>query len=81
MEESTESLIEDFKVTAFHMFSAVQDVLDDLKENKGLVLLTGGDLVMICDQIKEDSKTHSPKILADKFWQFRENRSEAEIQW
>ncbi|MDN6279895.1 MAG: SDR family oxidoreductase [Psychroflexus sp.] len=118
MEETTASLSEDFKVGVLSALDAVQTVFEDLKENQGTVLLTGGGLAIhpnpemgsvcmgkaalrnlgfqlnttlekdniyagmltICDQIKEDSTTHSPKILADKFWQLHENRSEAEIQ-
>lgn len=118
MDESTASLSEDFNLAVFNALYAVQTVFEDLTENKGAVLLTGGGLainpnpemgsvclgkaalrnlgfqlnktlkkvniyagmVTVCDQIKKDSKTHSPKVIADKFWQLYENRSEAEIQ-
>lgn len=37
-------------------------------------------MLTVCDQIKEDSTTHSPTILANKFWELQENRAEAEIK-
>lgn len=118
MDETTEVLLDDLKVSVINALFAVQTVYEDLKENQGTVLLTGGGLainpnpelgsvclgkaalrnlafqlnetlkskniyvgiVTICDQIKEDSSTHSPKILADIFWQLQENRSEVEIK-
>lgn len=119
MEESPDSLGEDFKLSVINALYAVQTVFEDLKENQGSVLLTGGGLainpnpemgsvcmgkaalrnlalqlnqtlkkdtvfagtVTICDQIKTDSKTHSPKLIANKFWELHEKRSEAEIQY
>lgn len=119
MEESTESIGEYFKLIALNALFAVQTVYDDLKENQGDVILTGGGLainpnpemgsvcigkaalrnlafqlnqtlkkdnifagtVTICDQIKTDSKTHSPKIIAHKFWELHKKRAEAEIQY
>lgn len=46
MEESPESLGEDFKITVLNALYAVQTVFEDLKENQGSVLLTGGGLAI-----------------------------------
>lgn len=119
MDEATEELLEDFKISVVNAQHSVKTVFEDLKANQGTVLLTGGGLalkpnsemgsvclgkaalrnlafqlnetlakenifagtVTVCDQIKENSKTHSPKLIADKFWQMHNNRSDAEIQY
>lgn len=37
-------------------------------------------IVTVCDQIREESETYSPHIIAQKFWQLHQNRSKPEIQ-
>lgn len=35
--------------------------------------------ITICNMISEDSATHNPTILANKFWELNESRNEIEI--
>ena len=119
MEETTDDLVNDFKISVANAFHSVKLLHKDLKENKGAVLLTGGGFanypnpqfgslslgkaslrnlafqlnevlkadniyagtVTINGYIQPNSETHSPKILADKFWELHQQRNQAEIQY
>jgi short-subunit dehydrogenase len=119
MDETTDELIDDFKISVANAFHSVKLLNRDLKENQGVVLLTGGAFanqpspmfgslslgkaslrnlafqlnevlksdnvfvgtVTINGYIQHSSETHSPKILAEKFWQLHKQRTEIEIQY
>lgn len=119
MDETTDELVDDFKISVANAFHSVKILYHDLKENKGVVLLTGGSFalnpspqfgslslgkaslrslafqlnevlksddiyvgtVTINGYIHHGSETHSPRILAEKFWELRQNRAEIEIQY
>lgn len=118
MDETTDELVDDFKISVANAFHSVKILHDDLKENKGAVLMTGGSFainpspqfgslslgkaslkslafqlnevlksdniyvgtVTINGYIHHGSETHSPKILAEKFWELHQNREAIEIQ-
>ncbi len=42
LSEETEDLVKDFRLNVAHVFHSVQYLLDDLRQTKGAVLLTGG---------------------------------------
>ena len=42
LSEETEDLVKDFRLNVAHVFHSVQYLLDDLRQTKGTVLLTGG---------------------------------------
>lgn len=46
LEETTEALVEDFKISVAHALHAVQTLRDDLQAQKGAVLLTGGGFAL-----------------------------------
>ncbi|WP_167343097.1 SDR family NAD(P)-dependent oxidoreductase [Nonlabens sp. SY33080] len=119
MEETTEEIVEDFKISTANAFHTVKKLHPDLKTEKGVVLFTGGAFALqpsaqfgslslgksalrnlafqLNDSLKEDgifvgtvtidgyiqheSETHSPAILAEKFWQLHQERSQIEIQY
>jgi short-subunit dehydrogenase len=119
MDETTDELVDDLKISVAHAFHLVKHLHNDLKENRGAVLLTGGAFanhpspmfgslslgkaslrnlafqlnevlkpddiyagtVTINGYIQHTSETHSPKILAEKFWQLHQERTEVEIQY
>ncbi len=119
LDETTEDLVEDFKLTVAGAFYSVKTLQQKLKETKGAVLLTGGGLALypnpqvgslslgkagirnlayqlnevlkedniyvgtltINNSIQPESETHSPKILADKFYELYVNRTDVEIQY
>lgn len=117
LEESVEDLTNGFKISVGNAFAATMELLPDLKENQGAVLLTGGGsanhpnpamasislgkagirnlalqlhetlkphgvfvgTVTISGWIQPDSATHSPTILAQKFWELNQARNRVEI--
>jgi len=119
MDEKTEDLVEDFKLSVANAFHSVKTLQEKLKESKGAVLFTGGGLathpnvqvgslsigkaalknlalqlhevmkveniyvgtLTVNNAISKDSETHSPKILAEMYWEMYEKRSDAEIQY
>ena len=119
MDETTDQLVEDFKISTANAFHAISTLHLDLKGNKGTILLTGGvfavqpnaqfgslslgkaalrnlayqlnpvlekdgiyvGTVTIDGYIQHSSETHSPKILAEKFWQLHNDRTDIEIQY
>jgi short-subunit dehydrogenase len=119
MDETTDELVNDFKISVANAFHSVKNLHDDLRVNKGAVLLTGGAFainpspqfgslslgkaslrslafqlnevlkaddiyvgtVTINGYIHAGSETHSPKILAEKFWELHQNREAIEIQY
>jgi short-subunit dehydrogenase len=119
MEETTEELVDDFKISVANAFHSVKHLYEDLKENHGAVLLTGGAFankpspmfgslslgkaslrnlafqlnevlkkenvyvgtLTIDGYIQHTSETHSPKILAEKFWLLHQERNQIEIQY
>ncbi|WP_306350777.1 SDR family NAD(P)-dependent oxidoreductase [Flavobacterium sp. '19STA2R22 D10 B1'] len=118
LEETSDTLVNDFTLNVANALHSLQCVHNDLKDRKGAFLLSGGGLslfphsqygslaigkasirnlafqlnkrlkpenifvgtVTIAGSIEENSKTHSPAILANKFWELLQHRSEAEIQ-
>jgi len=118
IDEKTEDLIDDFKITVANAFHSVKTLHQQLKETNGTVLFTGGGLALypnvqvgslslgkaalrnlafqlhevlkqdniyvgtltVNNSIQPESETHSPKILADKFWEMYVNRTDDEIQ-
>jgi short-subunit dehydrogenase len=119
MDETTDELVDDFKVSVANAFHSVKHLHEELRENQGAVLLTGGAFanqpspmfgslslgkaslrnlafqlnevlksdniyvgtVTINGYIQHSSETHSPKMLAEKFWQLHQQRTEIEIQY
>jgi short-subunit dehydrogenase len=119
MDETTDELVDDFKISVANAFHSVKILHKDLKENQGVVLLTGGGFaihpspafgslslgkaslrslafqlnevlksdniyvgtVTINGYIQHSSETHSPKILAEKFWTLYQQRNDIEIQY
>jgi short-subunit dehydrogenase len=119
MDETTDELVDDFKISVANAFHSVKILHKELKENQGVVLLTGGGFannpspafgslslgkaslrslafqlnevlkadniyvgtVTINGYIQHSSETHSPKILAEKFWTLHQQRSDIEIQY
>jgi short-subunit dehydrogenase len=119
IDEKTEDLVDDFKISVANAFHCVKTLHKQLKETNGAVLFTGGGLALypnvqvgslslgkaalrnlafqlhevlkqddiyfgtltINNAIQPESKTHSPKILADKFWEMYLSRTETEIQY
>jgi short-subunit dehydrogenase len=119
MDESTDDLVDDFKISVANAFHTVKLLYQDLKEMQGTVLFTGGvfainpspqfgslslgkaalrnlafqlhqelkadniyvSTLTINGYIQHSSETHSPKILAEKFWNMHQTRSEVEIQY
>ncbi|SOD12459.1 SDR family NAD(P)-dependent oxidoreductase [Pedobacter xixiisoli] len=119
IEEETEDLVNDFKITVANAFHAVKTVYQQLKEANGAVLITGGGLAIhpnpkvgslslgkaalrnlsfqlhdvlrseeiyvgtltVNNAIQPDSDTHSPRILANKFWNMYLERAVKEIQY
>lgn len=119
MDETTEDLVEDFKISVANAFHSVKTLHQKLKETKGAVLFTGGGIALypnpqvgslslgkaglrnlafqlnevlkpdgiyvgtltVNNAIQPDSETHSPKILADKFYEMYLNRTDVEIQY
>jgi short-subunit dehydrogenase len=117
MDETTEELVDDFKITVANAYHSVKILMDDLKKNKGSILLTGGAFALypnhnfgslslgkaglrslafqlnealkseniyvgtltINGYIQHSSETHSPKILAEKFWKLHQERTEIEV--
>ncbi|MEA5429710.1 SDR family NAD(P)-dependent oxidoreductase [Arcicella lustrica] len=118
LEETSASLIDDFSRNVAAALDAYLLVQNDLKENQGAVLISGGGfalfpsadygslsigkagirslalqlherlkpdnvyvgLLTIANIISESSPTHSPAVLADKFWQLYQDRTTAEEQ-
>ena len=118
LEETSASLIDDFSRNVAAALDAYLLVQNDLKENQGAVLISGGGfalfpsadygslsigkagirslalqlherlkpdnvyvgLLTIANIISESSPTHSPAVLADKFWQLYQDRITAEEQ-
>jgi short-subunit dehydrogenase len=119
LEETSDELADDFKISVANAFHSVKVLHSDLKATKGNVLLTGGYFAIepnklfgslslgkaalrnlafqLNDALKEDeiyvgtvtingyiqhsSETHSPKILAEKFWELHQNRNTIEIHY
>jgi short-subunit dehydrogenase len=119
LDETSDELVEDLKISVANAFHSVKNLHLDLKATKGSVLLTGGYFAIepnklfgslslgkaalrnlafqLNDALEEDeiyvgtvtingyiqhsSKTHSPKILAEKFWELHQNRNTIEIQY
>lgn len=119
MDETTEDLVDDYRISVANAFHCIKILYNQLKETKGAILLTGGGLALypnpqvgslslgkaglrnlayqlnevlknnniyvgtltVNNSISPESETHSPKILADKFWEMYENRTEVEIQY
>lgn len=119
MDETAEELVDDFKISVANAFHSVKLLHKDLKENQGVVLLTGGGFannpspqfgslslgkaslrnlafqlnevlkadniyvgtVTINGYIQSNSETHSPRIVAEQFWQLHQQRNQAEIQF
>jgi short-subunit dehydrogenase len=117
LEETVEDLLTGFKTSVVHVLIASKELLPDLKENQGAVLITGGGsgiypqpemgsisigkaavrnlsgqlhqvlekdgifvgTVIVAGAISPDSTTHSPRLLADKFWDLYNSRSTAEV--
>lgn len=117
MDETVETLTNGFKINVANAFAATKELLADLKENQGSILLTGGasanypspamasislgkaglrnlalqlhqvlqpenifvGTITISGGISPDSETHSPTILANKFWDLNEARNPVEI--
>jgi short-subunit dehydrogenase len=117
IDEKTEDLVADFKVTVANAFHVVKTLHSKLAAVNGAVLFTGGGLalhpnvqvgslslgkaalrnlayqlhevlqkddiyvgtVTVNNAIEPESRTHSPKILANKFWELYVNRSVAEL--
>ena len=46
LSEETEDLVNDFRLNVAHVFHSVQYLLDDLRQTKGAVLLTGGGFLL-----------------------------------
>lgn len=118
LEETSASLIDDFSRNVAAALDAYLLVQNDLKENQGAFLISGGGfalfpsadygslsigkagirslalqlherlkpdnvyvgLLTIANVISESSPTHSPAVLADKFWQLYQDRTTAEEQ-
>ncbi|MGL4632509.1 MAG: SDR family NAD(P)-dependent oxidoreductase [Leadbetterella sp.] len=119
LDETTDELVEDFKISVANAFHSVKFLHTDLKEKQGTILLTGGEFanqpspmfgslslgksalrnltfqlnevlksdniyvgtLTINGHIQHSSETHSPEILADKFWQLHQQRTDIEIQY
>lgn len=117
IDEKTEDVVADFKVTVANAFHVVKTLHSKLAAVNGAVLFTGGGLalhpnvqvgslslgkaalrnlayqlhevlqkddiyvgtVTVNNAIEPQSHTHSPKILANKFWELYVNRSVAEL--
>lgn len=119
LDDNIEQLTKGFRINVGHALLATQLLLNDLEQNKGAVLLTGGaaanrpdpqmasislgkagirnlayqlsealspkgvyvGTLTIAGWINENSKTHSPKILAELFWNMHLRRNETEVTY
>ena len=119
MEETSDALVEDFKISTAHAFHSVKVLLEELKSAQGAILLTGGvfatnpspafgslslgkaalrnlayqlhgvlqpegvyvGTMTIDGYIQSNSETHSPKVLAEKFWEMYRNRTDIELRY
>lgn len=117
LEENVSDLTNGFKISVANAFAATMNLLDDLKECNGSVLLTGGGsainpspemasislgkaglrnlaiqlnqvlksqnvfvgIVNVNGMIDPSSKTHNPKIIAEKFWEMFSTKSSFEM--
>ena len=117
MDETVDDLTNGFKISVANAFAATKELLADLKENKGSILLTGGGsanhpnpdmasismgkaglrnlalqlhqvlkpenifvgTITISGWISPESQTHTPAMLAKKFWDLNQARNPVEI--
>jgi short-subunit dehydrogenase len=117
MDEDVDDLVKGFRISVGNAYAAVMELLPELRQTKGAVLLTGGGTatlpnpdfasislgkagirnlayqlnrtlkeqgvfvgtVTVGGWIQHESETHSPEILAEKFWSLYQSRDEVEL--